>query len=212
MFDILRGLTDPEQLIRLLSQVAAGWPGYLFLAAVVFAESGLLVGLFLPGDSFLFIVGVLAAGQELDISKICIVLVAASIAGDQCGYFLGSRTGPVIFSRPDSRWFKQEHAAQAHEFYNKHGGKALIYAKFVPVVRAFVPFIAGVAKMEYLRFAAFNVWGGIGWVLSMILAGYLFGDYAPIRRNLEKAVLGIVFLSICPMIVQRLRSRFSAKA
>jgi membrane-associated protein len=207
LFDVWKSLTDPDRLIQLLGQVVTGWLGYALLAGVVFAETGLLIGLFLPGDSLLFTVGVVAGAGGLNIVQICVVLAIASIAGDQCGYFLGRRTGPAIFSRPDSRWFKQEYVARTQRFYERHGGKTLIYAKFVPVVRAFAPYMAGVGRMSYVRFLSFNVWGGLGWVLSMTLGGYWLGNYPPIRRNFEKVVLGIVFVSIVPLILQVLQSR-----
>ena len=207
LVEIWRSLTDPEALILLLSHAASGWIGYALLASVIFAETGLLVGLFLPGDSLLFTVGVVAGAGELNIAPICLILVIASIAGDQCGYFLGRRTGPAIFSRPDSRWFKQEYVTQTQRFYERHGGKTLIYAKFVPIVRAFAPYMAGVGRMRYSRFVSFNIWGGIGWVLSMTLAGYLLGNIATIRHNFEKVVIGIVVLSVLPMVLHYLQAR-----
>ncbi len=207
LLEIWRSLTDPDRLIHLLAQVVTGWFGYALLAGVVFAETGLLIGLFLPGDSLLFTVGVVAGAGELNIVQICVLLAIASILGDQCGYFLGRRTGPAIFSRPDSRWFKQEYVARTQRFYERHGGKTLIYAKFMPVVRAFAPYMAGVGRMKYVRFFSFNVWGGLGWVLSMTLGGYALGNYSFIRRNFEKVVLGIVFVSVVPLLVQYLQSR-----
>ncbi len=207
VLDIWKSLTDPDGLILLLSQVATGWMGYALLAGIVFAETGLLVGLFLPGDSLLFTVGVVAGAGHLDIVSICVLLVVASVAGDQCGYFLGHRTGPAIFSRPDSRWFKQEYVTRTQQFYERHGGKTLIYAKFVPIVRAFAPYMAGVGRMGYFRFLAFNLWGGVGWVLSMTLFGYFIGNYPPVRHNFEKVVIGIVLVSVLPMILQYLKSR-----
>jgi len=207
LLDIWRSLTDPDGLIVLLSQVAMGWLGYALLAGIVFAETGLLVGLFLPGDSLLFTIGVVAGAGQLNIVHVCLLLVGASVAGDQCGYFLGHRTGPAIFSRPDSRWFKQEYVARTQRFYERHGGKTLIYAKFVPIVRAFAPYMAGVGRMGYWRFLSFNIWGGLGWVLSMTLFGYFIGNYPPVRHNFEKVVLGIIFVSVLPMILQFLKSR-----
>jgi membrane-associated protein len=207
LLEVWHSLTDPDKLIHLLSQVVTGWYGYLLLAGIVFAETGLLVGLFLPGDSLLFTVGVVAGAGGLDIGSICAVLVVASIVGDQSGYFLGFRTGPAIFSRKDSRFFKQEYVTRTQLFYQKHGGKALIYAKFVPVVRTFAPFMAGVGKMLYPRFLSFNVFGGLGWVLLMTLSGYYAGGYPLIRRHFEKVVIGIVVVSVAPLIVQFLRSR-----
>src|SRR5580658_229759 len=207
LFEIWKSLTDPDRLIQLLGQVVTGWFGYALLAGVVFAETGLLIGLFLPGDSLLFTVGVVAGAGQLNIVQICVVLAFASILGDQCGYFLGHRTGPAVFSRPDSRWFKQEYVARTQRFYERHGGKTLIYAKFVPVVRAFAPYMAGVGRMKYLRFLSFNVWGGLGWVLSMTLGGYALGNYPFVRRNFEKVVLGIVLVSVLPLIIHYLQSR-----
>jgi membrane-associated protein len=207
LVEVWRSLTDPDRLIHLLSQVVTGWFGYALLAGIVFAETGLLVGLFLPGDSLMFTVGVVAGAGQLDIVQICALLVAASILGDQSGYFLGARTGPAIFSRPDSRLFKQEYVRRTQQFYERHGGKTLIYAKFVPFVRTFAPFMAGVGKMGYWRFLSFNVWGGLGWVLSMTLAGYGLGGIPIIRRNFQTVVLGIVFLSVAPMVVQYLKGR-----
>ncbi len=205
--EVWRSLTDPAQLIRLLSQVITGWWGYALLAGIVFAETGLLVGLFLPGDSLLFTVGVVAGAGELNIVQICLLLAIASITGDQCGYFLGYRTGPRIFSRRDSRVFKQEYVTHTQAFYAKHGGKTLIYAKFVPIVRSFAPFMAGVGRMPYARFVSFNVFGGLGWVLSMTLAGYFLGGVPLIRRNFEKVVIGIVVLSVLPVVIQVWQSR-----
>lgn len=207
LLEVWRSLTDPDKLILLLSQVVTGWLGYLLLAGVVFAETGLLVGLFLPGDSLLFTVGVVAGAGRLDIVQICALLAASSIIGDQSGYFLGNRTGPSIFSRKDSLLFKQEYVTRTQRFYEKHGGKTLIYAKFVPIIRTFAPFMAGVGGMRYARFLAFNFFGGLGWVLSMTLAGYTLGGVPTIRKHFEKVVLGIVFVSVAPLILAYLRSR-----
>jgi membrane-associated protein len=207
ILEVWRSLTDPDKLIHLLSQAASGWVGYILLAGIVFAETGLLVGLFLPGDSLLFTIGVVAGAGELDIVKICALLVVSSIAGDQSGYFLGYRTGPAIFSRRDSRLFKQEYVTRTQEFFQKHGGKTLIYAKFVPIVRTFAPFMAGVGKMAYSRFVSFNVFGGLGWVLTMTLAGYTLGGVPVIRRHFEKVVIGIVLVSVLPIVMQYFASR-----
>jgi membrane-associated protein len=211
LLEVWRSLTDPDRLIHLLSTVVTGAFGYALLAAIVFAETGLLVGLFLPGDSLLFTVGAVAGAGGLDIVQICVLLVVASVLGDQSGFFLGYRTGPAIFRRQDSTLFKQEYVTRTQRFYEKHGGKTLIYAKFVPIVRTFAPFMAGVGKMKYSRFVSFNVFGGLGWVLSMTLAGYYLGGIPIIRRNFEKVVLGIVFVSIVPLILQYLKSRWEAK-
>jgi membrane-associated protein len=207
VLDFLKSLYDSQRLIHLLSDVLTGWYAYALLSGIVFAETGLLVGLFLPGDSLLFTVGAVAGAGNLDIASICVVLTIVSIIGDQSGNFLGYRTGPSIFSRPDSRLFKQEYVTRTQAFYDKHGGKTLIYAKFVPIVRTFAPFMAGVGRMSYRRFLSFNIFGGIGWVVSMTLAGYYLGRFPVVQKNFEKVVIAIVLVSIAPVIFQVLKAR-----
>jgi membrane-associated protein len=205
--DLLKSLYDSQRLIHLLSQVLTGWYAYAVLSAIVFAETGLLVGLFLPGDSLLFTVGAVAGAGNLDIVSICVLLTVMSVLGDQCGYFLGYRTGPAIFRRPDSRFFKQEYITRTQHFYAKYGGKTLIYAKFVPIVRTFAPFMAGVGRMKYVRFLSFNIFGGIGWVISMTLAGYYLGRFPLVQRNFEKVVIAIVLVSVSPVVFQLFKAR-----
>jgi len=207
LLDFLRTLTDPEKLIHLLSSTLTGWLGYLMLFAVVFAETGLLMGFFLPGDSLLFTVGVVAGAGKLDIVLINILLMAAAVIGDGVGYYLGYKTGPRIFNRPDSRLFKQEHLRRTHAFYEKHGGKTIIYARFVPIVRTFAPFIAGVGRMSYLRFLSFNVFGGIGWVFALTMLGYVLGGVPFVRRHFEKVILAIILISVLPIVFEYLRAR-----
>jgi membrane-associated protein len=207
LLELFSTLTTPEKLIELLRTIFSGWLGYLFLCAVVFVESGLLIGIVLPGDSFLFTIGVVAGVGQLNIVVIFLLLMAASILGDQMGYFLGYRTGPAIFNRPDSKIFKHEHVLQTQEFYQKHGGRALIYAKFMPIVRPFAPFMAGVAKMPYSRFLAFNVIGGVSWVFSMVTLGYLLGGIPIVRRHFEKVVVFVALIAFLPLVIQYFRSR-----
>src|SRR5215469_13430859 len=164
--DFLRSLTTPDGLRQLLGQVFSGWLGYAMLAGIVFSETGLLVGFFLPGDSLLFTVGVVTGAGQLNPVVIVVLLTGACLVGDWCGYLLGRRAGPAIFHRPDSRFFKREHLQRTQLFYEKHGGKTIIYAKFVPVIRTFAPFVAGVANMPYSRFLSFDIFGAIGWVFS----------------------------------------------
>lgn len=202
LLDFLRTLTTPDRLIHLLSTVLYGWLGYLTLAAIVFAETGLLVGFVLPGDSLLFTIGVVAGAGQLNITIMIVLLTVACLAGDWCGYLLGRRAGPAIFNRPDSRFFKQEYLHRTNAFYAKHGGKTIIYAKFVPVVRTFAPFVAGVADMPYRNFVTFDVFGATGWVISMTVLGALLGRIPFVQRNFEKFVLLIVFVSLLPVIVQ----------
>jgi membrane-associated protein len=208
---LFRTLTDPEKLIHFLSTVVTGWYGYALLFLIVFAETGLLVGFIFPGDSLLFTIGVVAGAGGLDIRVICALLAVASILGDQSGYFLGYRTGPKIFNRADSRFFKQEYVRRTQDFYDKYGGKTLIMAKFVPIVRTFAPFMAGVGRMRYARFVSFNVFGGLGWVLSMTLAGYFLGGVPIIRRHFEKVVILIIVVSLIPVIWHAIAARREAK-
>lgn len=207
LIDFLHTLTDPEALIRLLSTTITGWWGYLMLFAIVFAETGLLVGFFLPGDSLMFTVGVVAGAGQLDIVLINILLIAAAIIGDGVGYSLGRRAGPHIFNRPNSRFFNREHLERTHAFYEKHGGKTIIYARFIPIIRTFAPFVAGVAQMSYPRFLSFNVFGGIGWVFALTTLGYNLGSVPFVRRHFEKVVFLIIFLSVLPVIREYLRAR-----
>ncbi len=200
--DFIRSLTDPDKLIHLLSTVMTGWVGYLVLFAVVFAESGLLVGFFLPGDSLLFTVGVVAGAGKLEIGTMIGMLAFASILGDGIGFLLGSTLGYRLFSRSHSRVFRREYLDRTHAFYERHGGKTIIYAKFVPIIRTFAAFIGGVAKMRYTRFLAFNVVGAVGWVASMISIGYLLGGIPVIRQNFEKVVLLIIAVSLLPAALQ----------
>jgi len=207
LIEALRSLTDPEKLIRLLTTVFTGWWGYVLLWAVVFAETGLLMGFFLPGDSLLFTVGVVAGAGNLNIVLVNVLLMAAAIIGDGVGYALGRHTGPRIFNRPDSRFFRQEHLLRTHAFYEKHGGKTIIYARFVPIIRTFAPFVAGVAGMGYPRFLAFNVVGGIGWVFSMTMLGYALGGVPVVRAHFEKVILGILLISVLPILFEFWRAR-----
>jgi membrane-associated protein len=211
LLDLFRSLTSPDGLIHLLTTVLSGWLGYAVLTAIVFAETGLLVGFVLPGDSLLFAIGAVAGAGQLKLGVIMALLICACMLGDWCGYLLGRRAGVAIFNRPDSRFFKQEHLRQTEAFYEKHGGKTIIYAKFVPIIRTFAPFVAGVAKMRYLRFLSFDIFGGIGWVLSMTTLGYLLGEVPLIRHNFEKFVLLVIFVSVLPMISHVLRARLQQR-
>jgi len=202
----IRSLTDPDQLIQLLATVLTGWVGYAVLFAIVFAESGLLIGFFLPGDSLLFTVGVVAGAGELPIVPTILLLSAASILGDGSGFLLGGSLGYSLFQR-NSRIFRREYLDRTHEFYERHGGKTIIYAKFVPIIRTFAAFIAGVGKMHYVRFLTFNIVGAVGWVTSMIVLGYLLGGIPLVRHNFEKFVLAIIAISLVPAILQVLKAR-----
>src|SRR5215469_9373771 len=219
VLDFLRSLTNPERLIQLLSTLLAGWTGYTALAAIVFAETGLLLGFFLPGDSLLFTVGVVSGAGRLDIVWISAALMAAALIGDSTGYFLGRNTGPRIFTRRDSRFFKQEYVLRTRDFYNRYGGKTIILARFVPIIRTFAPFMAGVSGMPYRRFLSFSVFGSFGWILVMTQLGYHLGSVAFVRRHFDQVILLIIFVSTLPTLHEgwkawraRRRSRQEAPA
>jgi membrane-associated protein len=207
LLEFLQTLTTPEKLIQLLATTITGWWGYLLLFGIVFSETGLLVGFFLPGDSFLFTVGVVAGAGQLNIWVLNLLLVAAAVAGNANGYLLGRRTGPHIFNRPNSKFFHKEHLDRTHAFYEKHGGKTIIYAEFVPIIRTFAPFVAGVARMSYVRFALFNLIGSAVWVSSMLWMGNFLGSIPLIQRHFEKAVILIVLISVLPLIIHYLQNR-----
>ena len=198
LLDFLRSLTNPERLIQLLSTLLTGGLGYTALAGIVYAETGLLLGFFLPGDSLLFTVGVVAGAGSLDIVLINAALMAAALAGDSTGFLLGRQTGPRIFTRADSLLFKQEYVRRTSEFYARYGGKTIILARFVPVIRTFAPFMAGVSGMRYTRFLSFSVFGSIGWVFAMTMLGYTLGGVPLVRRHFDEVILLIIFVSMLP--------------
>ena len=198
--DLLHQIYDVEGIIR--------WGGLLMLVAIVFAETGLMIGFFLPGDSLLVTAGIFAAAGHLDVVSLLLWVTLAAIVGDQLGYYIGHRTGPKIFRRENSLLFKREHLIRARDFYEKHGGKTIILARFIPVIRTFAPVVAGVGQMEYRRFVMFNVVGGFLWVWSMSLLGVFLGNAVPdIDRHIHKVIAVVVFLSILPAIIEYYRSR-----
>jgi membrane-associated protein len=185
---------------------------YALLFAVVFAETGLVVTPLLPGDSLLFAAGALAGAGILDPVLVATLLMAAAIGGDAVNYSVGRAIGPRVFAATDTtsrlhRLLNREHLNQAHAFFERHGGKAIVLARFVPIVRTFVPFVAGAGSMSYPAFALYNVTGGVAWVLVCVGGGYLFGDLPVVKNNFSLVALGIIFVSVLPMIVQFLRTR-----
>jgi membrane-associated protein len=211
LIDFLRTLTDPDRLIQFLSTVVTGWYSYALLMSVVFVETGLLVGFVLPGDSLLFTIGVVTGAGKLDVGLIIVLLIVACLVGDFCGYQLGRRAGAAIFNRPDSRFFKQDHLRRTQAFYEKHGGKTIIYAKFVPIIRTFAPFVAGVAGMPFRRFLPFDIAGAVAWVPSMTMLGYFLGGIPLVRRHFEKMVLLVILVSVLPVLIHAFQSRSQAK-
>ncbi|WP_275463588.1 DedA family protein [Streptomyces noursei] len=187
--------------------------GLIGVLLIVFAESGLLIGFFLPGDSLLFTTGLMVTTNKIDtpLWLVCVLVVLAAVLGDQAGYLFGRKVGPSLFTRPDSRLFKQENVEKAHAFFEKHGPKSLILARFVPIVRTFTPIIAGVSRMQYRSFITFNVIGGTLWGAGVTLLGAALGNVEFVHKNIEAILVGIVLLSVIPVAIEFLRARAKAK-
>lgn len=192
--------------------------GLLGIAAIVFAESGLLIGFFLPGDSLLVTAGAISAGVfaslsvHLNLAVLLPAVAIAAMAGDQVGYLFGKRVGATLATREDSRFFKRDHLEKAQGFFDRHGPKALVMARFIPVVRTFTPIVAGAGRMHYRTFVAYNVVGGLLWSVGVTLLGYWFGQVAVIRDHIELALIGIGVVSVIPVAVELLRHRRSEVA
>lgn len=185
--------------------------GTLGLFAIVFAESGLLIGFFLPGDSLLFTAGVFAARGDLNLAIILPGVFVAAVVGDSVGYAFGNRVGPALFRRPDSRLFRQEYVEKAHAYFERYGPKTIVLARFVPVVRTFAPIVAGVGSMRYRTFVAFNVVGGLVWGVGVTMLGFLLGEAIDIDKYLLPVVGGIIVLSVLPVVVEIQRGRRRAR-
>lgn len=197
---------------------------YFGLFFIIFAETGLAVGFFLPGDSLLVVAGLFAAAGKLNLWVMLVTLFIAAVVGDAVGYYSGKKVGPAVFNRPKSRFFNPDHLRKAHAFYERHGGKTIIIARFVPIVRTFAPIVAGAADMSYKHFLAYNVFGGFFWVTSMLFAGYFLGGLVEqavqswfgvpnfkLEEHIDKVVIVVVFLSILPMIIEYLKHRYGNK-
>jgi membrane-associated protein len=215
--DWLLSLANPDRLRELINFAGPPWVRYAFVMAIVFSETGLMIGFFLPGDSLLFAVGLLASQNFFSLPALMASLSLAAILGDSFNYFLGRQAGEYVFEKGRIRWIKHDHLLAAKAFYERHGGKAVFLARFVPLVRSFAPFVAGVARMQYGRFVAYSVTGGISWIASMSLAGYWLGQINWVRENFE-LIVGIVLVSsVMPLILgavrgvlQRAKSRASS--
>ncbi len=198
--ELIAQIPSIEEVIR--------WGGTLALIAIVFAETGLLVGFFLPGDSLLVTAGLFAARGDLNVAVLLVTLSIAAIVGDAVGYTIGRRLGPKLFKKEDSLLFKRKHLVKAHEFYERYGGQTIVIARFVPIIRTFAPTVAGAAEMTYSKFAAFNVFGGILWVFSMVLGGYALGSVIPnIDKYIHYVIAVVVFLSLLPPVFEWWRER-----
>jgi membrane-associated protein len=216
-------ILNPKVLIDWMLAVLGPWV-YFGLFFIVFAETGLAVGFFLPGDSLLVVCGLFAAAGKLNIWLMWILLFVAAVVGDAVGYYSGRKVGEAVFSRPKSRFFNPKHLRRAHEFYEKHGGKTIILARFVPIVRTFAPIVAGAAQMSYRQFAIYNIVGGFAWVTSMLFAGYFLGGLVEqfvrnvfgvegflLEDHIDKVVIVVVFLSILPIIYEYIKARRERK-
>jgi membrane-associated protein len=197
----LIGLADPDNLKQLVNLGGPWWVSYLVLTGVIFSETGLLIGFFLPGDSLLFAAGFLASQDLFNYWLLNLCLCTAAILGDAVNYYFGRKTTEKVFDRGHFRFIKHEHLLAAKEFYERHGAMAIILARFAPFVRTFTPYVAGVARMEYRQFAFYNIIGGLGWVFSMTTAGYWLGQIPWVERNFERVVVTIVLLSVLPVMI-----------
>lgn len=223
LYFVKDNILNPKVLIDWMLNLLGPWVyGGLFL--IVFAETGLAVGFFLPGDSLLVVCGLFAAAGKLNVWLMWVLLFIAAVIGDAVGYYSGRKVGPAIFSRPKSRFFNPKHLQKAHAFYEKHGGKTIIIARFVPIVRTFAPIVAGAADMSYRQFAIYNVVGGFAWVTSMLFAGYFLGGVVEsavrnifgvegflLEDHIDKVVIVVVVLSILPIIFEYIKARRESK-
>jgi membrane-associated protein len=207
--DLIHSIVDLFlHLDRHLAEIIASYGGwtYLILFAVVFLETGIVATPFLPGDSLLFAAGTFAALGSLDLGFTILLLAAAAILGDTVNYWIGRKIGPRVF-REDYRFLNRKHLEATHAFYEKHGGKTIVIARFLPIIRTFAPFVAGIGTMSYRRFIAYNVVGGIAWVLGFVLLGYFFGNLPVVKQNFSLVILAIIVLSIMPIVIEWLRHR-----
>jgi len=199
---LLGYLKDPQSLVAAV--------GVIGLVVIVFAETGLLFGFFLPGDSLLISAGIIASTGAIHVWQTGIFLCLAAVLGDAVGFWIGSTTGPKLYNRQDSLLFRKAHLLAAQQFYDKHGGKTIVLARFMPIVRTFAPTVAGIAGMPYKHFLAYNILGGVLWIWSMLLVGYYLAKQVPnIEENMHLLILVVVFISVLPMIVGWLKSRAS---
>ena len=203
---LIYSLLALDQTVAQLASEYGPWLyGVLFL--VIFAETGLVVFPFLPGDSILFIAGTVVAVADLNIHVLALVLVAAAVFGDSANYAVGHYIGPRVFHEPESRWFKRQYLLRTQAFYDKYGGITIIIGRFVPIIRTFAPFLAGVAGMTYARFLSYNIVGGVAWITSLVYAGYLFGNIPWVKENLTYIVLAIVVVSLIPAVSTFIKER-----
>jgi membrane-associated protein len=220
---VFQNLFNSQGLVEIFRQPGVVVPAFVVLNLIVFTETGLLIGFCLPGDSLLVTAGLVASGSDWPLPLLLLTLSLSAIVGDSVGYTIGFKTGPKIFCREKSFFFNKDHLLKAQAFYEKHGGKTIILARFMPILRTFAPVVAGVGRMEYRTFVFFNVFGGVGWVCSMILCGYflpallnpllrpIFGDQFAVEHHVEKVVIIVVLISIAPGIALWLKSKLAGR-
>jgi membrane-associated protein len=211
MLETILKLTRPESLNSLAQSLGPGL--YVLLFAIIFAETGLVAVPFLPGDSLLFAVGAVGANPHspINLPLVAALLIVAAVAGDAVNYWIGYRIGPRVFASEGSRLLNKKHLVEAQRFYDRHGGKTIILARFVPIVRTFAPFVAGVGRMNYGRFLLFNVVGGVSWVLICLLAGWQFGSQPFVQKNFELVLVAVVFISVLPVAIEVARGWLAAR-
>jgi membrane-associated protein len=204
LIDAIKQLYDVEGLIR--------WGGYFILFAIVFAETGLLIGFFLPGDSLLVAAGLAASQGLLEIWSLCLLLTAASISGNSLGYFIGRKAGPTLFNKKDSFLFSKANVQKAQAFYEKHGGKAITFAQYIPIVRTFTPVVAGITQMDYRRFLTYSVMGAFVWVWPLTMGAYFLGKTIPdFEKNIHYAIGIVILVSLLPIVIEYFKARAEKK-
>ncbi|MBM4071782.1 MAG: DedA family protein [Planctomycetes bacterium] len=224
VMQVIDNLFNMRELMKVLGRPEYTIAAFLVLNLIVFVETGLLIGFFLPGDSLLVTAGIVCSGAEWSLPLLLLTLSLSAIVGDSVGYAIGFKTGPKIFCREKSLLFNRDHLLKAQDFYVRHGGKTIILARFMPIIRTFAPVVAGVGRMNYARFLFFNIFGGIGWVVSMVLVGYylvrtinpalqpIFGPTFDVQDHIEKVIIIVVFLSISPGLVLWLKNKLKRNA
>jgi len=200
-----------DKYLDIMIQTMGLW-SYVIIFLIIFCETGLVVMPLLPGDSLLFAIGTFAALGSFDITTVLVLLSVAAIAGDTLNYWIGSYLGAKVFQYEDSRFFKKKYLERTHQFYEKHGGKTIIIARFIPIIRTFAPFVAGVGSMTYRKFLAYNVVGGVMWIFFLTLAGYFFGTIPVVRQNFTLVIMAIIVISVLPGVIEYLRQRGKGQA
>ncbi|MHB1101058.1 MAG: DedA family protein [Burkholderiales bacterium] len=199
-----------DKYLLVLTQSYGIWI-YLILFLIIFCETGLVVAPFLPGDSMLFVAGTLASGGAMDVNLLIAVLVLAAFSGDNTNYWIGRFVGPKVFSHEKSRFFNHEHLTRTHVFYEKHGGKTVVFSRFLPIIRTFAPFVAGVGSMSYRRFMLYSFAGGVSWISFFVYCGYFFGNAPIVKQNLSIFIMGIILLTILPGALGLLRQKLKPR-